>query len=228
MFGFKVAKNFWGYDLSLSYFYGRDYLPLVNSVNFIPVDTLGMVDVSMEFIYPRIQVFGMDMAGALGKVGIWVEGALFFPKKVEMTTDITGLGMGALRSTALNNKPYIKYVVGADYTFKNGWYINGQYLHGFIHERGGDMLGDYFVFAVEKRLLNDKLKIIPIGGGVEIKDFSDIKNNYALIFVPEVTYFPFDNAEINFGFRILEGKETTTFGGVKDNDEVYLRVKYSF
>ncbi len=228
MLGIKAAKNFWGYDLSLSYFYGRDDIPLVRSVKFTPVDTMGMVDVSMELIYPRIQVLGMDMAGAIGKVGIWGEGAIFFPKKVEMTTDLTGLGMGTLKSTALDNKPYFRYVVGTDYTFKNGWYINGQYLHGFIHEREEGMLGDYFVFALEKKLLNDKLKVIPISVGSEIKDFSDIKNNYALILNPEIAYFPFDNAEINFGFRILEGKEATTFGSMKENDEVYLTVKYTF
>lgn len=87
---------------------------------------------------------------------------------------------------------------------------------------------DYFVFGVEKKLLNDKLKIIPLGGGGEIADFSDIKNNYAIMFMPEITYYPLDNAEIKFGVSILEGKETTTFGAVKNNDEAYLRVKYSF
>jgi hypothetical protein len=228
MFGFKVAKNFWGYDLSLSYFYGRDDIPIANSVVLTPVDTLGMVDVSLEFMYPRIQVLGLDMAGAIGNVGIWAEGAIFFPQKVDMYTYLTNMGVELQKFNALDSKPYVKYVIGIDYTFKNNWYINWQYLHGFIHERGEGMLGDYFVFALEKRLLRNRVKIIPIGGGIEIRDFSDLKNNNALILGPQLSYFPFDNTEINLGFRLLEGKDSTTFGSVKDNDELYLKVIYSF
>ena len=170
----------------------------------------------------------MDMAGAIGKVGFWIESGLFFPEKVTKFTDLSGLGKGTLRSTVLENKPYLKYAIGADYNFKNGWYINGQYLHGFIHEKEAAPLGDYIVFALEKRFLNDKLKIIPVGGGLEIRDFNDIKNRYALILAPELSYYPVDNVEIDFGFRLLEGKGKTTFGGVKNNDDVYLRIKYSF
>jgi hypothetical protein len=227
MYGFKLGKYFWGYDFSLSYFYGRDDLPLLNMVKFTLADSIGTVDVSSELIYPRIQVLGLDLAGAVGDVGVWAEGALFYPEKVSMFTDLTGLGMGIQDSTVLD-KPYFKYVIGADYTFKNGWYINFQYLHGFINERNEDGLGDYFVLGIEKRLLQDRLKIVPIGGGGEIGDFGDIKNNYALFLGPSITYYPFDNAEINLGLSIIEGKKTTTFGGVKDNDELYLRVKYSF
>ena len=140
-----------------------------------------------------------------------------------MTWKISGILADIQGSNSINASYYL-----ADYTFKDGWYINGQYLHGFIHERGKDNLGDYFVFGVEKKFLNDKLKITPIGGGGEIRDFSDIKNNYAIMFMPEITYFPFDNAEIKIGLRILDGKKTTTFGAVKNNDEAHLKVKYSF
>ena len=61
-----------------------------------------------------------------------------------------------------------------------------------------------------------------------VKDFKDFKNNYALILMPEIAYYPVDNAEVTLGLRWIEGKDTTTFGRVKDNDELYIRVKYSF
>jgi hypothetical protein len=228
MFGFKVDKNFLGYDLSLSYFYGRDDIPLVRNVNFIPVDTLGLVDLSMELFYPRIQVFGMDLAGAIGEVGFWVEGALFFTKYEEMINHSSTIGLGIQRSVLLYKKPYFKYVLGTDYTFNNGWYVNMQYIHGIFHERGENELGDYIVFALEKRLLGDKLKIIPFGGGIEIRKFQDISRHYAFIFNPELSYIPVDNAEVKIGFRLLEGKKGTVFGQLKENDEVYLRVRYTF
>lgn len=224
----KIAKNILGYDFSVSYLYGIDDLPLVSGVEITPVDLFGGVDISTKLIYPDMQVVGFDMAGTVAKVGVWAESAVFFPEEVEMTTDLSALGMGIQTTTALDDEPFVRYVVGADYTFKNGIYINGQYLHGFIHERGKDNLEDYFMFGLEAKLFDDKLKVIPIAGGIEIKDFDDLDNNYALLFNPEMTYDPADNSEIVIGGHIIDGKETTAFGRVKDNDDVYLKVKYSF
>ncbi len=225
--GVRVLKNFLDYDFSLSYVHGNDFFPLAKKIIFTPTDMPGDVDIASELVYPKRHVVGGDMAGTIYDVGIWAEAALFFPEKIMMTTDLTALGMGVHESTALDNEPYVKYVVGADYTFRNGIYINGQYLHGFIHERGKDNLEDYFMFGIEKKLFEDTLKPT-ISGGVEVKDFKDFKNNYALILSPEIAYYPVDNAEVIFGVRWIEGKVTTAFGRVKDNDELYIRVKYSF
>ncbi len=199
---------------------------MANKVKLTPVDLFGNTDVEMELIYPRIQVLGLDVAGAIGKIGIWAEGALFFPEEVEMRLDLTDLGLGIQRSMALD-KPYFRYVVGADYSFKGGWYINGQYLHGFIHERKEEEMGDYFLLGLEKKLLRDKLKVI-LGIGAEIRSIAEIKDNYAFLFTPEVAYYPFDNAEVVIGYRFIDGKENVVFGQVKDNDEIYFKAKYSF
>ncbi|MBW2332180.1 MAG: hypothetical protein JRF08_01610 [Deltaproteobacteria bacterium] len=226
--GVKILNNFFGYDFSLSYVYGRDDLPLTRKVTFTPTDKSGEIDIASELIYPRMHIAGIDMAGAIANIGVWAEVAVFFPEEVKMTTDLSALGMGIQEAIALDDKPYVKYILGADYTFKNGIYINGQYLHGFIHEKGNDNLEDYFMFGLEKKFFNDKLKIIPIGGGIEIKDFKDIENNYALILSPEIAYFPVDDAELTLGIRLIDGKGTTAFGRVKDKDELYFKVKYSF
>jgi len=225
---FKIAKNFFGYDFSMSYLYGWDDLPIVTNVGLTPVNLTGAVDIATTLAYKRMQVFGLDMAGSLGKIGVWAEGAIFFPEKTEMTTDLSAFGYGIQTSLALDDEPYMKYVIGMDYSFKNGIYLNCQYLHGFIHERGRENLEDYFMFGAEKKLLNDKLKITSIAGGLEIKDFSEIKDNYAILYGPEITYYPVDNAEIIIGGHIIEGKSTTVFGRVKKNDEVYVKVRYSF
>ncbi|MEO0293487.1 MAG: DUF1302 family protein [candidate division WOR-3 bacterium] len=226
--GGKISKNLFDYDFSLSYVYGRDDLPLARKVTFIPTDTPGEIDIATELIYPKIQIVGMDFAGALGSFGIWAEAAVFFPEKVNLTTDLSALGMGIQESIVLDDNPYVKYVLGTDYTFKNGIYINIQYLHGFIHERGKDNLEDYFMFGVERKLLDDKIKITPLAGGIEIKDLKDIKNNYALILSPEATYYPLEDAEITLGIRWIDGKNTTNFGRIKENDELFLKIKYYF
>ena len=226
--GLKLSKNLLGYDLSLSYIYGRDDLPMASGISIVPAGASGEVDITSELIYPRRRILGADLAGTVAKVGIWAEAAVVFPDRVTMVTDLSAFGLGIQETTVLDDDPYAKYVVGGDYTFKNGIYVNGQYLHGFIHERGKGNLEDYVMFRMERKFLEEKLKIAPIGGGVEIKDTDDIKNNYAVIYSPEISYKPVDNAEITLGLRMFEGKNTTTFGKVKDNNEMCLKAEYSF
>ena len=225
----KIATNLFDYDVSLSYFKGRDDLPLINKVSLNPVDTLGMMDIEAEMIYPKMQVIGADFAGSLGSIGIWGEGALFVPQKVNMTTILpTPYGIQTQQSIALDDKPYFRYVLGGDYTFKNGLYLNAQFLHGFIHERGENNLNDYIAFRFEKKFFNDKLKVVPFGGAIGINDWSDIKNNYGYVGNPEITYYPEDNIEIVIGGFWIEGKGKNMFSQIKNFDEVYMKAKVTF
>ncbi|MDP8227655.1 MAG: hypothetical protein P9L89_08470 [Candidatus Celaenobacter polaris] len=222
--GFKVGTNLFDYDLSLSYYYGRDDLPLLNKVTISPVDTLGTVNVAAEMIYPKMQIIGADFAGSLLDVGIWGEAALTIPDEVEMQTIV---GDSITKSIALKNDPYCKFVIGGDYTFKNGIYLNTQFLHGFINERGNDALNDYLTFRIEKKFFNDELKIVPIGGAISVTDWNDYRNNYGLVANPEIIYYPYDNIELLFGAYILDGKGSNMFSSLKDNDEIYLKAKVS-
>ena len=128
----------------------------------------------------------------------------------------------------LEKKPYVKFLVGTDYTFGDGSYFNFQYLHGFIHERGAKNLNDYFMMGYEKMFFNDKLKLSPLVGGFIVGNWNNIKENYALIYAPEISYYPIDNTEISIGVRLLDGKGDNTFAKVKDNDEFFFKVIYDF
>ena len=76
--------------------------------------------------------------------------------------------------------------------------------------------------------MNDKVKFNFLSGGFEFKRAKDVKNNYALIYNPQISYNPIDNLEFTIGVRLIEGKGRTTFGRLSDRDEIYLKVKYSF
>jgi len=226
----KMSTMLFDYDVSLSYFYGRDDLPLVNNIIMTPVDTMGTVDLETDLIYSKMQVIGADFAGAISSVGIWAEGALFIHEKVDMTTFLEtsdGLELQG-ESVALDDEPYFKYVVGMDYTFTNGWYINAQFLHGFFHERGKDDLHDYIVCRFEKDFLNDELTIAPFGVAIAIIDWDDIGNSYAIVGNPELTYNPTDNVELILGASIIEGKGENMFSQMKEQDQFYLKAKVSF
>ncbi len=223
--GLRIKRALWGYDCSVSYVYGPDDWPLPSAVNMTPADTLGTVDIHTTLEYPKQQVVGMDIAGAVEDVGVWAECALFVPAEATYTT-VTAPGETSLH-LALSDDPYVKYVVGGDYTFRNGLYVNAQYLHGFFTDRGPDGLEDYFLVAFERDFLHGDLRA-RLAFAAEIADFGDVANRSAFFGGPEVTYYPTDSAEIAAGALLLEGDSSTQFGQFSDNDEVYIKVKYSF
>ena len=229
-FGLKASTILLDYDVSLSYYYGRDHLPIFTSVQITPLDTLGNLDLESELSFPRMQIIGADLAGSIGSVGIWAEGALFLPKKVYNFVTITDPEYGTITTPEiiLDDNPYFMFVIGGDYTFTNGWYVNAQFLHGFIHERGARNLNDYIVMRFEKNFMNNELKIVPLGIALVVTDWSDISNNYGLAGGPEIDYYPVDALEIAIGAYLLYGKGNNIFSQVKDFDELYLKVRYDF
>ncbi len=227
-FGLKLGNTVFGYDISLSYLYGRDDLPISQKLIFSPDPTTGKVNLRSELFYPHMHIFGADAAGAIGDVGIWSELAIYYPEKVTQRMDLSQLGMGITDSVILDNSIYARYLLGADYTFKNGFYINIQYLHGFTGERGADNLEDYLFIGSEYSFFGDRIKISPLNSSLEIKDFKDRKNNLAFVYAPQISYQPMDNARITIGTRIIQGGSNTKFGKISDNKELLFQVRYNF
>ena len=131
-------------------------------------------------------------------------------------------------SIILEANPFLKFVVGGDYFFGDGSYLNLQYIHGFIHERGNDALNDYFFLRYEKSYLNDKLKISPLSGAFIVTDWKRIKDNYALAYMPEIIYWATVNTEISLSSVIFGGKGDNLFASMKEYDMFLFKVKYSF
>ncbi len=260
--GVRIASRLGGFDLALSYVYGRDDFPVAGGVMATLPDTVTaerLVQIlmagetvpahaSVSFVFPRRHVFGLAIAGALADVGVWSELALFFPEKVKtkarlapapagmsplalqaLDTRVAALlrGEEVVIDDALDDKPYLKAAIGGDYTFTNGIYINAQYLRGFVHERGGN-LGNFLVTELSWDLPGDRLTIMPLGAGLEIADFGDIENSYALLYQPEATWKPFDNLDLAIGIRIIEARENSSFEALDNRDHVYFRTKYMF
>lgn len=224
-----------GIDFSLSYIWGRDGLPINTRNTFSPADTPGGVKINSQLSFARTHIIGADLATSIAGIGVWAEAAAFLPEKnVIMTTDLSALypasPVPVTQDSVLleKNKPYVKFVVGGDYFFGDGSYLNMQYLHGFIHERGADELNDYFFLRYEKNFFNDKLKVIPIGGGFIVTDWNDIENNYAIVYIPEIAYKASPNTEISLACAIFNGKVQNLFAGLNDYDMLTFKLKYSF
>jgi len=225
--GLKVSGNLLGYDLSVSYLYGRQGLPIVDKTVVTPTGA-SSVAVASELIYPREHIFGADLAGSLWGVGVWAEAALFLPEKVTLTADLSALTMGVQQSVALDSAPFVKYAIGGDYTFPANIYINAQYLHGFVQEAGQGNLKDYFVVNVDWRLLEDRIKLTPINVVVEVSNWNDVSNNHAILAAPSITLHPVDNAELVIGVHWIQATSSTAYAGMSGKNEVFAHARYSF
>jgi len=219
-----------GVDFSVSYVWGYDGFPIGDYNTITLADQPNELNINAKTTFFRQHIFGADMATSIGGVGFWAEGAVFLPEKeVVMTTDISAVIPGLkMDSVLLKKEAFVKYIVGADYNFANGMYLNFQYLHGFVNERGRDALNDYFFIQYNMRFFEDKLKFTPLAGGFIVSKWKDIPNNYSIIYAPDLSYMATDNLEIDLSVALFYGKGDNLFVKFTDYNMFMFRIKYSF
>jgi hypothetical protein len=233
--GFKFKGMVKSVDFSLSYLWGYDGLPFVTRNTITPVDFFGGVNIKSQLSFARTHIIGADMATSIAGIGFWAEAAAYIPENdMVMTTDLSALyplsPVPVTHDSVLlqKAKPYTKFIVGGDYNFKDGSYLNFQYMHGFVHERGNENLNDYFFLRYEKKFFDEKLKIAPIGGAFIVTNWGKIDSNYALVYMPEIAYKATDNAEITISTVIFAGKGDNLFASMNDYNMFMFKLKYNF
>jgi len=233
--GLKFKGFVGGIDFSVSYVWGIDGLPFITRNTFFPADTLGGTNICSQLTFARTHIIGADLATSLAGIGFWAEAAAFIPEKdIIMINDLSAFypmsPVPVTQDTLIldKTKPYLKFIVGGDYFFADGSYFNLQYLHGFIHERGNKNLNDYFFLRYEKKFFNEKLKVAPISGAFIVADWNEIKDNYALVYMPEIAYKATVNAEITLSAVFFDGKGDNLFSNLKDYNMFIFRLKYNF
>ncbi len=233
-YGLKLKGMVAGFNVSVSYVWGWNGLPDATYNNFIPVDTTGGIKINSVLTFHRNHIFGADIAGNIKGVGVWAEAALFLPAQgVVMTTNLSALYPSSPvpvlnDSILLKKQAYIKYVVGADYFFSNGGYLNVQFLHGFVNESGRGNLNDYFFVRYEQKFFNDKLNIAPLNGGFVVSNWHDVKHNYAIVYIPEISYMATDNVKITLSVALFGGKGDNLFANLNNYNMLMFKMKYSF
>ena len=233
--GIKLKGVIKRVDVSLSYVWGRDGLPFAVNNTFIPVDAFGGVNIHSQLSFLRQHIIGADLAGNIGGIGLWAEAAAFIPENNGiMTNDLTALfplSPVPVRIDSLvldKSKPWFKFIIGGDYSFSDGSYLNLQYIHGFIHERGAKSLNDYFFVRYEKKFLREKLGIAPVSGAFIVSDWEKVKDNYAFAYIPQISYKAVEDVELILSAAIFDGKGDNMFAGLKKFDMFILKAKYSF
>ncbi len=231
--GIKLSGNVAGYDVSASYAFVRDDLPIPSRIQTV-VGQAGVESIHTWLSFPRLHVFGADLAGELLGAGIWAEAAAFLPDEAVYQYQTSEILQAGNRITyilppklLLEREVYTKWVVGGDYTFRNGWYVNGQFVHGFYGERGRDGLQDYLVLAAEKKLWHETVKL-RFAVAAQARELRHPSRDYTWIALPELSYYPSDNVELQLGGYAIRSRGQTTLSGFAGNDEVFVKVKVSF
>mgnify|MGYP000004365598 CR=1 FL=1 len=252
--GLKVSTHIKGIDFSISYLYSYYHFPIPSFTN-ITLDSFiignennAYLTINTNLIYPRFHFIGFDLSTSIKDVGLWFELCNFVPNKEyknvynlsESKDMLNNLGLppntNIIFSTNLPEDSLIfrpkdfwtKFVIGTDYSFKNNIYVNIQYSRGFIFEQLNKNLNNYILFSLEKRLLEDKLKIQPINMCFCFKELDLINKKFTMIWFPEILYFPNINTEISLSASIIEGEGDLIFNRLKDLKSVNFRIKFSF
>ena len=228
--GGKLRGFAGGVDFSLSYVWARDGFPIGYYNKVTPGDSPGGINITAQTTFFRQHIFGADLATSIGGVGVWAEAAGFLPdKEVVMTTDLTSFIPGLKQDSVLLKKEiFFKYIIGADYNFANNMYLNVQYLHGFVTERGRGNLNDYFFIQYQMKFFEDKLKFVPLAGAFIVSDWKKVTKNYALIYAPQISYMATDNLELMLSTVLFSGDGDNLFVKFKDYDLIMFKMIFSF
>ncbi|AEH45404.1 hypothetical protein Thein_1543 [Thermodesulfatator indicus DSM 15286] len=163
--------------------------------------------------FPRDNILGFAFETTYNDVGIRGEFAyhtdrVFLKKNLEAT-----------------RKPYWRYVLGLDYSFENGLYINLQFLQQRILGWSEDILFDpkldsYIFMRISKSYLEDYLEVRLDG------TYGITTRGYYLN--PEISYKINDDVKIFGGLHLIDGPKGTFFDVYDANDQVYLGLEIVF
>jgi len=184
--------------------------------------------------YPRIQQLGFDLTTSvpfLADMGLWAEVAVVFHDDLKLqvrTSDAIFPEMGAPLGIAATRQDleveqgvFVKAVVGVDHSPFPWWYVNIQYLHGFVDEFGSAHLDDYLVAGSDFKLFDDRLML-------RLFAILNLQDTSAVLY-PQITVSPFASAELTVGAFFYFGAEDTKFGSpLTGPSTVFARAKMSF
>jgi hypothetical protein len=260
--GMKLSGTVSGIDLSVSYINRINDMPYVNNINitgdiagiytmsgFMPTNA-AIDTVTYNLAYYRENVIGFDFSKDLDFILLWGEAAVIIPEQQQNTSVsstyniITPYGNFPTNiiatQTALSNQPYVKYTIGFDKTFGEGWYINLQYNHGFFDEAGNTgpgRLEDYFLLRLEKKFLNERLKL-SLTGMYNINNLQDaftannfvnyVTNNSGVMGQLAINYAPSDDTDVELGIMEFSGNSDTSLGIMNYYSMVYMKFSYNF
>ncbi|MCJ7657159.1 MAG: hypothetical protein MUO55_05210 [Candidatus Atribacteria bacterium] len=208
VWGVKLGRSFTSFDAAISYYNGYYLNAFPETVDPIPGPS-GMT-LNLGLGYPKKSVFGFEFQGDFpGIEGATLRGDLAYitpqPWQVQ--------GEDILKD------PYLKAVIGADYTTSFDLYLNANFIWGFVSEEG-DQCSPYISLNARKELKDSKLTPEYVGI-ISLKDGSMINSIGA-------SYDFTDDFSLTFSYVSILGEETSKLGQMGSAAGLYLKGEWAF
>ncbi len=181
----------------------------------------GVIPTRVRLKHPEVQVVGFDATTSLDfidGVGVWVEAAM---TKHEAQVLTLRAGGQTFEETLVEAGSFWKVAGGLDYTIASWWYVNAQFLHGFVDEFGADNLDDYVVAGTDFKMFTDQLTL-RLFGIYQLQDASYIA-------YPALMGRFWQGAEVILGVLYMGGEDDSKFGSpATGQSRAFLEGRYSF
>lgn len=206
--GIKLGRSFTSFDAAISYYNGYYFNAFPETVELFPGPS-GMT-LNLGLGYPKKSVFGLEFQGDFpGIEGATLRGDLAY---------ITPQHWQVQGEDILKD-PYLKAVIGADYTTSFDLYLNANFIWGFVSEEG-EQCSPYILLNAEKSIKDSKLTPEYVGI-ISLKDGSMINSIGA-------SYDFTDDFSITFSYVSVWGEQTSKLGQMGSAEGLYLVGEWSF
>lgn len=221
----KISFTLFDIDLSTGVFHGYDYIPVDNNLVYsVSGNKINQLDLEINRIFPEMNVYTFDYTTSIEGFGFWGElGVYDYDKEETLINTPSSISTQEIFS----GEPYSSYVLGTDYSFMNGLYINLQYAYGLPYVRGKDLLEDYIMFSLKDTFFNSFLEV-DLSHMLGFKRKKPIKYNYEIMVTQEIKTTYFDNIIIGLIFSEIYAKGDVLFYSWQEYDYMEFYVTYSF
>ncbi len=220
-FALKVEKRISNWDVKLSYFSGwEDYPALWMKYN--PLIPPPLPPFEPQSAYQRVNKIGLATASTFRGIGLWTETAYVLPHKIE-EMDQPGNILFSM------NEPYFQNVAGANYSFENDIYLEGQYVYygngslisPYVQHNAGEKVDPGNYLMVYSSYTFDQIHTLELTAIDNLQDAS-------FILMPQYTYAINQVTDISLKAVLFFGDAGTEFGVLKDKSLIDFSAKISF
>ena len=206
--GIKLGRSFTSFDAAISYYNGY-YLNAYPETLEPVSDASGMI-LNLGLGYPKRDIFGFEFQGDFpGIEGATLRGDLAYISPQPWQ----------IQGEDMLKDPYLKAVIGADYTTSFDLYLNVGFIWGFVSEEG-DQCSPYISLNARKDLEDSKLTPEYLGI-ISLQDGSMINSVGA-------SYDFTDDFSVTLSYVSVLGEQTSKLGQLGSGEGLYLMGEWSF
>ncbi|MBA7551899.1 hypothetical protein ES705_44450 [subsurface metagenome] len=208
VWGIKLGRSFTSFDAAISYYNGYYLNAYPKTLQPVPGPSGMSLDLGLG--YPKRDIFGFEFQGDFpGIEGATLRGDLAYiiPQPWE------------IQGEYVLKDPYIKAVIGADYTTSFDLYLNVGFIWGFAFEEG-DQCSPYISLNARKELKDSKLTPNYLGI-ISLQDGSMINSIGA-------SYNFTDDFSVTLSYVSVSGEQTSKLGQMGSAEGLYLTGEWSF